>query len=55
MGMFGVKARRVGCCNLAISDLLMDSLIKNDSIDLLFFLTMQRMPDESMCGKIKLV
>lgn len=38
VGMFGVKAQRVRCYNLSISDLLMDSLIKNDSIACTSFL-----------------
>lgn len=48
--MFGVKAQRVGCLNLSISDLLMDSLIKNDSINLLY-MVMKRAANESICGK----
>lgn len=47
---FGVKAPKVGCYNLSISDLLMDSLIKNDSIDLLY-MVMQGSADESIRGK----
>lgn len=46
-----MKARGVGRCNLSISDLLMDSLIKNDSIDLLY-MVMPREADESICGKL---
>lgn len=46
-----MKARGVGRCNLSISDLLMDSLIKNDSIDLLY-MVMPREADESICDKL---
>lgn len=47
MGTFGMKTTIVGCYNLSISDPLMDSLIKNDSIDLLY-VAMQRAADESI-------
>lgn len=50
MGMFGVKAWGVGRYNFS-SDLLMDSLIKNDSIDLIL-MVIQRAADESICGKL---
>lgn len=43
-----MKASGVRRCNLSISDLLMDSLIKNDSIDLLI----PGAADESICGKL---
>lgn len=51
MGMFGVKAWGVGCYNFSTSDLLMDSLIKNDSIDFIR-MVIQRAADESICGKL---
>lgn len=49
--MFGVKARGVGCYNSSISDRLMDSLIKNDSIDLIH-MVMRRAAEKSICGKL---
>ena len=52
MDVLGVTARGARLrYNLSISDLLMDSLIKNDSIDLLY-MVMPRAVDESICGKL---
>lgn len=39
------KAQGVACYNLSITDVLMNSLIKRDSIDRLY-MVMQRAPDE---------
>lgn len=51
MDIFSVKAWGVRCYNLSISDLLMDGLIKNDSLDLLY-MVIPRASDESVCGKL---
>lgn len=51
MDRWGVKAPGVGCYNLSISDRLMDSLIRNDSIDLLD-LGMPGAAEESICRKL---
>ena len=46
-----MKARGVRCYHLFISNLLIDSPIKEDSIDLLY-MVMSRAADESICGKL---
>lgn len=51
MGRFGVNAWGVKCYNLSISDMMMDCLINNDSIDRLY-LVMPRAADESVCAKL---